>query len=207
MKKYLIYGLLFLLLLVPIGCAENVKNNADAVQRKATDRSLAEAERRINMPNIVNFQQRKLMKWIYELCDREELICYVYTKNEMTGKYVFLYKCLGFGIPFSAQYTNPEKIVEGDKYFGVDLPGYLNNLEKLPQADPNGLFMPTSSSATWIIAIEPGTNAPRIIYGEPELMVSSFPFRKSLLENPEDYNIYAKASDGSIDPSKIITGF
>ena len=198
MKKYFIWAVLFTLLLLPVGCMTET-DNADTQQMKATKVALAEAERQVGMPNIVNWQQRKLMKWIYELCDREELITYAYTKNEMTGKFVFLYKCLGYGIPFSAQFTNPEKLVEGDKYFGYDLAGYLNYLEHLPQADPNGLFMPTSSSATWLIPIRPGQNEPRVIYAEPEIVVSGFPFRESLIQNPEDYKIYiTKDSDGEI---------
>lgn len=195
MKKYFVWAVLFMLLLLPVGCMTET-NNADTKQMEATKVALAEAERQVGMPNIVNWQQRKLMKWIYELCDREELITYAYTKNEMTGKFVFLYKCLGYGIPFSAQFTNPEKLVEGDKYFGYDLAGYLNYLEHLPQADPNGLFMPTSSSATWLIPIRPGQNEPRVIYAEPEIVVSGFPFRESLVQNPEDYKIYV-TKDGT----------
>ena len=189
MKKHFVWAVLFTLLLLPISCVTETKN-ADTRQMEATNEALAEAERQVGMPNIVNWQQRKLMKWIYELCDREELIPYAYTKNEMTGKFVFLYKCLGYGIPFSAQFTNPEKLVEGDKYFGYDMTGYLNYLEHLPQADPNGLFMPTSSSATWLIPIRPGQNEPCVIYAEPEIVVSGFPFRESLVQNPEDYKIY-----------------
>jgi len=44
----------------------------------------------------------------------------------------------------------------------------------LPQADPNGLFMPTSSSATWLMMIDPETNKPRPVYIEPEIIVSPF---------------------------------
>lgn len=45
----------------------------------------------------------------------------------------------------------------------------------LPQADPNGLFMPTSSSVTWLIMIDPKTNEPRPVYIEPEIVVGPFP--------------------------------
>jgi len=37
-------------------------DNADRKQRKATDQLMNEAERQIGMPNIVNFQERKLAK-------------------------------------------------------------------------------------------------------------------------------------------------
>jgi hypothetical protein len=48
----------------------------------------------------------------------------------------------------------------------------------LPQADPNGLFMPTSSSATWLMMIDPKTNKPRPVYVEPEIVVSPFPLHE-----------------------------
>ena len=98
---------------------------------------------------------------IIELCDKENLICYAYIKSDYQGKLFFIGKCVGYGIPFSAQYTNPER--------------YEINGATLPQPDPNGLFMPTSSSATWLMMIDPKTNKPRPVYIEPEIVVSPFP--------------------------------
>jgi len=147
------------------GCLE-VKPTSDSIQAKQTEKSLAEAQRQVGMPNIVNFQQRKLMKQIYELCDNEKLICYAYIKSDYQGKLVFIGKCIGFGIPFSAQFTNPEKIA---------YKGHNTGVISLPQADPNGLFMPTSSSATWLMMVDPKGKTPRPVYIEPEIVVSPFP--------------------------------
>lgn len=171
MKKLILLSVLLSILF--IGCVSD-SQTSDTLQQKQTEQALGEAQRQIGMPNIVNFQQRKLMKKIYELCDREDLICYAYIKSDYQGKLTFIGKCMGYGIPFSAQFTNPEKLVEGDKYFGYDLSGYLNYINKLPQADPNGLFMPTSSSATWLMMIDPKTKEPRPVYIEPEIVVSPF---------------------------------
>jgi len=155
-------------------CSTSTDNNADADQAKQTAMLTNQANQEIGLPNITNFQQKKLMKMIYELCDREDLICYAYTKSDYTGKLNYLGKCVGYGIPFAAQYTNPEKLIEGDKYFGYDITGLLNYLFKIPQADPNGLFMPTSSSATWLIMFNPENNEPGVVYFEPEVVVSPF---------------------------------
>ena len=171
--KRLFVGMLLLGILF-FGCTEKAKNS-DAIQAKQTETALAEAQRQIGMPNIVNFQQRKLLKTIFELCDKEDLICYAYIKSDYQGKLMFIGKCIGYGIPFSAQFTNPEKVVHGDKQLGYDLAGIINYPMILPQADPNGLFMPTSSSATWLIMIDPKTNEPRPVYIEPEIVVSPFP--------------------------------
>jgi len=152
-KIFLALVIMFML----VGCFEP---SSDRIQSQQTEKSLAEAQRQIGMPNIVNFQQRKLMKAIYELCDKEDLICFAYIKSDYQGKLVFIGKCMGYGIPFSAQYTNPEK--------------HIRNGITLPQADPNGLFMPTSSSATWLMMLDPETGKPRPVYIEPELVVSPF---------------------------------
>lgn len=135
--------------------------DTDDIQRRQTEQLVSEAQRQVGMPNIVNFQQRKLMKMIFELADKEDLICYAYIKSDYQGKLLFIGKCIGFGVPFSAQYTNPEK--------------YEYNGATLPQPDPNGLFMPTSSSATWLMMIDPKTQEPRPVYLEPEIVVSPFP--------------------------------
>ena len=166
-------------LMTTYGCWE-AQQSADFKQTKATEIALDEAQRQIGMPNIVNYQQRKQMKWIYELADREDLVTYVYIKADMTGKLIFVGKALGYGVPFSAQFTNPEKVVQGDHELGYDISGYVNYPMLKPQADPNGLFMPTSSSATWVIMIDPETGDPRPQYWEPEIVVSPFALSKHL---------------------------
>ena len=53
------------------GCEEG-KTSADKVQAKQTAEAMNEAQRQVGMPNIINFQQRKLMSMIFELCDKED---------------------------------------------------------------------------------------------------------------------------------------
>ncbi len=178
MKKLLLLSCLCILMFCG-GCSTSEKS-AEQKQAEQTKLLLTEANNQIGMPNIVNFQQKKLMKLIYELCDKEDLICYAYIKSDYKGKLVFIGKCIGFGIPFSAQYTNPMKIIRSsfqkhaDSYMGSSGP------QTIPQADPNGLYMPTSSSATWLMMIDPKTKKPRPVYIECELVVSPFPLHKSI---------------------------
>jgi len=160
MKKIIV---MFLLLFVLFGCVDSA-GTADDEQAKQTETLMTEANRQIGMPNIINYQQKKLMKMIYELCDKEDLICYAYLFSEYTGKLIYIGKCIGYGIPFSAQFSNPEVLKESHEYWGMTL----------PQAEPNGLFMPTSSSATWLIMVDPETNEPRPVYFEPVIVVSPF---------------------------------
>lgn len=171
MRRLLLMCLFLTISLFFFGCYETEANNSqtDEVQKRQTEQLVQEANRQVGMPNIVNFQQRKLMKMIYELCDKEDLVCYAYIKSDYSGKLNFIGKCIGYGIPFSAQFTNPEKMgyVDGGQY------GALNPYT-IPQPDPNGLFMPTSSSATWLIMVDPKTNDTRPVYLEPEIVVSPF---------------------------------
>ena len=139
------------------------ERTADEKQASKTANMMLEINRQVGMPNIINFQQKKLMKMIFELCDKENLITYAYIKSDYQGKLMFIGKCIGFGIPFSAQFTNPERVT---KYYGQGM--------TIPQPDPNGLFMPISSSATWLMMIDPKTNEPRPVYIEPEIVVSPF---------------------------------
>jgi len=128
---------------------------------------MQEANRQAGLPNITHFQERKLLKMIYELRDQENLVCYAYIVAEMTGKLVYIGKTIGFGIPYCTEYTNPS-ITEhhSGEYGGGNV--------VLPQADPNGLFMPSSAEGTWLMLIDPATNEPRPVYIEPRVIVSPF---------------------------------
>jgi len=161
MKRFILALIVLCCFVAFSGC----EKTADMKQAQQTEALMVEVNNQIGLPNIVNFQQKKLMKMIFELCDKEDLITYAYIKSDYQGKLFFIGKCIGFGIPFSAQYTNPmvyKKVRAG-------------TWSEMPQPDPNGLFMPTSSSATWLMMIDPKTDLPRPVYIEPEIVVSPFP--------------------------------
>lgn len=153
------YALIIIVVALFIGGCDSQKST-DTKQREATESLTGEAHRQAGMPNITNFQERKLMKQIIELRDREDLICYAYIVAKYSGDLKFLGKCVGFGLPYSVQYTNPERY----SYAGGSL----------PQPDPNGLFMPDGLSATWLMLIDPETGENRPVYVEPEILVSPF---------------------------------
>lgn len=166
---------LILVLIVAISfmsCKREIQSTADKQMQEQTAKQMQEANKQIGMPAIVNFQERKLMKMILELRDDENLICYAYLYNRDKGEVgQFLGKCLGFGLPYSVQYTNPQKIIEADKMLGYDITGI--HPISVPQADPNGLFMPTGLSATWLMLLD-DKGKPHPVYVEPEIIVSPF---------------------------------
>jgi hypothetical protein len=138
----------------------------DAIQRKQQERILAEGTAQTGMPSIKNFRERKLLKDIIEMRDQDGLVTYTYTVPEMTGKPVFLCNSIGYGIPAATQYTNPEKVVrDNGQSFGTT-----------PQADPNGLFSPSSAEGTWVMCKDPRGDKVRPVYVEPRIIVSPFEF-------------------------------
>jgi hypothetical protein len=160
--------LAFTLVAALISCdVGSSSKTAEEKQSETTKQLLDQVNNKLGMPNIKTFQQKKLMKMIYELCDREDLLCYAYLQSALSGKLIFVGRCYGFGVPFSAQYTNPQVVEKGG--FGEGRWGTA-----IPQADPNGLYMPSSSSATWLMMVDPETKEARPVYFEPTITVSPF---------------------------------
>ena len=173
MKKVIqIIMMVVALMVVGFGCGEQTTKSDTMVQGQQ-EQSMQEMVRQTGLPSISNFTEKKMMKMLYELRDKEDLVCHAYLMNVMTGEVgQYLGKCIGYGLPASTQYSNPEKTVS--KRMGFDS-GYF--VGTLPQAEPNGLFMPEGLSATWLMMIDPTTGEARPVYIEPQIIVSPFELR------------------------------
>ena len=186
MKKILSLVIIMGLIMIFVGCAAETVDNS---QTKITEQIMQESNNRIGMPDINNFYEKSLLKDLYELRDDSELICYAYTRSEMSGKYIYEGMCIGYGLPYAVQYSNPQKVVQGDHELGYDMAGRINYPMLKPQAEPNGLFQPDALSATWLIMInEDGEREPA--YYEPTIVVRQSKIRKELCEEwsfTEDY--------------------
>ncbi|MGN6639344.1 MAG: hypothetical protein ACTHJ8_10570, partial [Mucilaginibacter sp.] len=143
-------------------CITNSKS-ADDVDQQKQEQLQREGSSEIGMPAIHNFTEKKMVKMLYELRDNPNLINYAYLFSEVSGKYTFFGKCVGYGIPYSTQFSNPEKVEQE----------YTSSYGTLPQAEPNGLFMPASSDGTWLMMVGPD-NKPTPVYVEPKVIVSPF---------------------------------
>jgi hypothetical protein len=102
-----------------------------------------------------------------ELRDNEKLTCYAYLE-ELDGKLHFFTKCLGYGIPYATQFSNPQQSGEWKK----------------PQAEPNGLYMPSQAEGTWLM-VPDDKGEPHPIYCEPRVVVSPIKIATAL-DNPHD---------------------
>lgn len=152
---------------------------SDEKTQSAQEKLLQAATDELGLPNIFNLTEKAQMKQIMELCDKSDLVCYVYTFSEYTGKYNYAGKCIGFGLPYGTEYTNPEK----SEYYSN------GGRATLPQADPNGLFKAQGVQATWICMIDPVNGARRLQFAEPNMTINNYPMPKDMLNSvPANYD-------------------
>ena len=164
MKKLLFIGML---LATFVACEQSViSKSSTEIEREKQEHLSKQAIETVGLPNISNFYEKKTLKKILEMRDNPKLINHFYTKNNMTGKWVYEGKCIGFGISYTTQYTNPEKMghLDGGEYGA-------RNPYTIPQADPNGLYSVPNGTATWIMRVT--DNGDTIVdYIESEIRVS-----------------------------------
>jgi hypothetical protein len=139
------------------------QTQADKVQGEQVALLNAEAARQTGMPGITNFTEKKFAKYLYELRDQEGFSTYTYIVD-LNGGLHFVCESIGYGIPYSVQYVSPGYHL--DEPDGGDL--------LMPQAEPNGMFMPDGLSATWVLCSD-GQGGVKPVYSEPQLLVSPFP--------------------------------
>lgn len=157
---------LFIFCLIAIGILAGCERPPSADQQAArqTEQLAQEANAQVGMPGITNFTEKRIVAELYELRD-QNISTYTYI-IDYQGRLFHLCDSIGYGVPFSAQFSNPERVLNMARtgvHYGT-----------LPQPEPNGLFPPTSSSATWVICSSPdGEFTP--VYSEPLLIVSPFP--------------------------------
>jgi len=146
------------------------QSTAEQKQQAHTDQLLNQANSQVGIANPTNFTEKALANKIIELRDQPKLATWTYTQG-IDGRLICLGASVGFGLPYSTQTTNPQKMVKAencDTYRGgeCDVP--------MPQAEPNGLYMPPSADATWVMLINPETGEAVPTYVEPRITVSTF---------------------------------
>jgi len=137
--------------------------------------SLEEASKQVGMPAVVKFQEMRMAKDIYELRDKA-IATHTYIVNEMQGCLVYIGPSVGYGLPYATQYSSPTK------WERMSLNGGGWSWQQMPQAEPNGLFMPAAAEGTWVLLKDPNGDETKPVYIEPRVMVS--PFRLEARECP-----------------------
>lgn len=168
MKKLI----LIIVLAVGLSACGKLKEDTDKSLAKRQEVLMAEADAQTGLPSIKNFREKKILKTILEMRDQENLRTYTYTIAEQTGRLVFVGESIGFAIPAATQYTSPQK----DIYYSTSSAPHL----AMPQADPNGLFSPSSAEGSWVLMVDPDGGKPRPVYFEPRIVVSPFKLKNSV---------------------------
>ncbi len=104
--------------------------------------------------------ERHLMTKLYEARNRA-VTTTSYAVSSYTGKIIFQCPSIGFPIPATTQLTNPQRIV---RYGGAAV-------SAIAQAEPNGLYAPPQTDATWIMCVGPDGNV-EPVYMEEHVIAS-----------------------------------
>ena len=175
-KKVITVGIIGVLMAsMLVGCGETKEN-------QYTKDLMGNAYDAVGFPDVSNYFERQQLKEIYELRDDPKLICYWYTKNDMTGKWIYQGECIGYGIPYTTSMTASESLQKIETTAGYEW-------EVVPLAEPNGLYASPSTSATWILTTDKDGNITPT-YVESEITVSQSKLDTKLCEDwsiPENY--------------------
>jgi hypothetical protein len=142
------------------GCGYTPSVEEDLANK--TGKSLAEANQQMGLPAIQNFLERRLVKRLYELRD-STVVTNTYLFNSFNGDLKFLCKSIGYGIPYSVQFTNPEYV--------------YNYYLTMPLPEPNTLYVPPSLAATWVLCQSYKTGYVLPVYSEPDIVSSPMPLK------------------------------
>lgn len=178
-KSLLVAGLLAVTSAIPAQAAWwDAEPSVDTDVSQALEKLLAEAQRSVGMPSIVNFFEARMVKMLYEMRDNPEYRTYTYVMT-INGDFIKICDSIGFGINASIQMANPDKSVSHYNRTFNRSGRTVDGLGTLPQAEPNGLFMPEGLAATYALCIDPSSTADnpviKPVYMEPDIIVSPFP--------------------------------
>lgn len=165
--------LLFAVCVALAGCDE-IKPSAASRETQATLKLAEQASITVGMPAIINFTEKRQLKAIYELRDHANLTTYTYSLD-MNGKRhkVCPSTSVGFGMPYSTQYTAPTAM---QRWYLPPTPDYQTawGTREAAQPEPNGLHMPSSAEGTWVMCLHPVTHELAPTYVEPRVVVYLF---------------------------------
>ena len=172
---------LMLALVLFVGCDEpQHKVTADQKDQSRQEQLTQEGQARYGLPNLKNFREKGLAKEIMELRDQTGLVTYTYAFAEQTGHFTFVGESVGYGLPYSVQYTNPSKV----EYFRLCEGNGTWGSYVLPQCDPNGLFSPPGAEGTWVMLKDPESSAVKPFYSETRLTVVPFKLPAQIVYDP-----------------------
>lgn len=148
--------ILLALTLTECGPAES---GSDRDQRLQQEELSVESNAQVGTPGVTSFTEKRMVRMLYELRDKK-VATFTYVMD-LQGRLWHVCDSIGYGLPYGVQFSNPMKHVLSSR----------DRDYELPQAEPNGLFMPSTAEGTWVMcAGENGSVDP--VYTEPRVIVS-----------------------------------
>jgi hypothetical protein len=158
MKKIVILSAV--LSALALSACDEIKPTSTQIERRKQEELSLQSVTQVGMPAIVNFAEKRMMKDILELRDKN-----VATTTYLVGMNNQLTKVcdsIGYGLPYATQYTNPSRVVYDQGHGG----------QVIPQADPNGLYSPASADGTWVLCVDHKDGKAKPVFIEPRVIVS-----------------------------------
>jgi hypothetical protein len=140
MKKFLLASAL-LVSAISLGACK-YDTSADAMAQAQQEDVQKRAQEEVGIYTPTNFTQKREANLIGQLLDQPNLATLSYTKD-IYGKWHCVGHTVGFPLPYATQTTSPEKVSNP----------YGTQYMTLPQAEPNGLFLPPQADGTWILLV------------------------------------------------------
>jgi hypothetical protein len=160
-KRFLLSLLVLLLVVSSFISAPAYAAGSDDKFEAAVEAQVQAIQAKHGTPAIVNGRDYLTTKEMYEYRDRANFATFSYLQDNR-GKFHCAGLSVGYPMPASVQISNPRKYVQSSSSYGI---------LTLPQAEPNGLFMPDGLSATYQKIINPNTGEVSLGYFEDDLIV------------------------------------
>lgn len=138
--------------LIILGCTAACMDNSDSKERATVENAQNRMVTNQPPPAYEWSLERHLMINLYNGRNRA-VATYTFVRNQFTGKIMSRCQSIGFPIPATTQLTNPMK--------------WIGQGAVINQAEPNGLYAPSSTKATFVMCVENGKVVPR--YYEPDV--------------------------------------
>ena len=125
------------------GCTQRTPSTAASTERAQQDAQMMQFLRNQPVP-IYNWSlERHMLIKIYD-ARQKATSTFSVVQSELTGKVMWSCPSIGFPLPYATQLTNPQQVVFAHHPTEHDASGVVS------QQEPNGLFSPAHSDATWV---------------------------------------------------------
>lgn len=155
-KKFLAVIMLIMFTFALGGCLEPTSTEK---QNTAQENTLKQAIAAVGAPSILNWFEMRQLKEIYEQRDNVNLVTYSYIWSDHAHNFIFVGESVGYGVPASTQFSNPQKRENG---------------YTMTNAEPNGLYPPGSARGTYIQMKNPKTKKVEPQYIETDVNVFTY---------------------------------